>query len=74
VFCSSEAQQAAFALEHKNMMAMLNVHAILAGNGHKEVNGVTFYQRWDQDVVPITSFVMVEYALIVRRDLQPPGA
>ncbi len=72
MFGSDEAQQAAFAFEHKQMTAMLNVHAILAGNGHKEVDGVTFYERWKQDLVPITSFVMNEYPLIVRRDLQPP--
>jgi hypothetical protein len=55
------------------MMAMLNIHAILAGSGLKEVDGVIFYDRWDRDLVPITAFVKLEYALIVRRDLQPSG-
>ena len=73
MFCSDEAMQAALRFEHQQMMAMLNIHAILAGNGLKEVGGVTFYDRWDRDLVPITAFVKLEYALIVRRDLQPSG-
>ena len=73
MFCSDEAMQAALRFEHQQMMAMLNIHAIMAGNGLKEVGGVTFYDRWDRDLVPITAFVKLEYALIVRRDLQPSG-
>lgn len=70
MFCSNEAMQAVLRFEHQQMMAMLNIHAILAGNGLKEVGGTTFYDRWDHDLVPITAFVKLEYALIVRRDLQ----
>lgn len=74
MFCSAEAMQAALRFEHQQRMVMLNLHAILAGNGHKEVNGSTFYERWDSDLVPVTGFVTLEYALIVRRDLHPtPG-
>lgn len=71
MFCSEEARDAALRLEMANMRAMLTVHAVLNGNGHRQVGDGTFYDRWSQDVVPITSFVMGEYASIVRRDLQP---
>lgn len=71
MFCSEEARDAALRLEVANIQAMLTVHAVLHGNGCREVGDETFYARWPKDVVPITSFVMGEYASIVRRDLQP---
>lgn len=73
MFCSEEARAAALRFEHKQMMAMLDIHAILAGNGRKEVDGVSFYDCWHRDLVPIGAFVMIEYASVVRRDLQPLG-
>ena len=71
MFCSEDARDAALRLEMANMRAMLTVHAVLNGNGHREVEGESFYDRFPKDVVPITAFVMGEYASVVRSDLQP---
>ena len=71
MFCSQEALGAVMRFEHQHLMQMTNLHAILNGNGSAQVGGVSFYERWDRDLIPITGFVTIEYALIVRRDLHP---
>lgn len=71
MFCSQEAADAARAFEVKQLMAMMSIHAILAGNGRQEVDGANAYERWRKNVVPVTAFVMAEYPGIARRDLHP---